>query len=76
VIKEDFDKLKYQKIIIEDNKAKILFDDYLVIITEVENEADVIYTIFRDKKLVLADHKPLEELIDNINKFIKESGKL
>ena len=74
--KEDFDKLKYQKIIIEDNKAKILFGDYLMIVTEIENEKDVIYTIFMDKKLVLSDHKPLDELINNINKFIKESGKL
>ena len=76
MIKEDFDKLKYHKIIIEGNKAKVLFDEYLIIITEVENETDVIYTIFRDKKLVIADHKPLDELIDNINNFIKKSGKL
>lgn len=74
--KEDFDKLKYQKIIIDDNKAKILFDDYLIIITEFENEKDIVYTMFKDKEFILADHKPLDELIENLNKFIKESGKL
>ena len=76
MIQEDFDDLKYQKIIIEGNKVKILFDDYLIIITEVENELDVIFTIFRDKKLIMTDHKPLNELIENINKFIKESNQI
>ena len=76
MIQEDFDDLKYQKIIIEGNKVKILFDNYLIIITEVENELDVVFTMFRDKKLIMADHKPLNELIENINKFIKESNQI
>jgi len=72
---EDFSGLKYQKIIINGNKAKILLNEHMLMIVTPTEKSDVIFTIFKDKELVLAHHLPLTELINRINEFQKEEIK-
>ena len=72
---EDFSGLKYQKIIINGNKAKILLNEHMLMIVTPTEKSDVIFTIFKDKELVLAHHLPLTELINRINEFKKEEIK-
>jgi len=71
MIERDFDKLKYDKILIENNNmAKILLGDYLMIVHDVKDESDVIYSLFKNREYILTDHKPLDNLINNMNSFI------
>ena len=69
---EDFSGLKYQKMIIDGNKAKILLSDIILMIVTETDKSEVIFTIFKNKELVLASHLPLSELINRINDFQKE----
>ena len=71
----DFSRLQYTGIIIEKtsegrNKTSMSFDgNRLLIVTDIQDSEEVIFTFFIDRKLIAASVMNGNELIDRLEKY-------